>query len=96
MNEQDSILIERLNQNPQLRKRMEELLNIVENTSGDGTDANNAEQYVIDELQKMGKDALHCWANNAVKKSTKKLHKTVSGLHGKGKKKSAGTVRSAK
>jgi hypothetical protein len=87
MNEQDRVLIERLNKNPQLRKRMEELLNIVENKIGDSTDANNAEQYVIDELQKMGNDALHCWANNAVDKSTEKLHKEVSGLHGKGKKK---------
>jgi hypothetical protein len=90
MNEQDRVIIERLNKNPQLRKRMEELLNIVENKTGDSTDANNAEQYVIDELRKMGNDALHCWANNAVDKSTEKLHKEVSGLHGKGKKKSVG------
>ena len=47
MNEQDRVLIERLNKNPQLRKRMEELLNIVENKTGDSTDANNAEQYVM-------------------------------------------------
>jgi len=86
MNEQDTQLINRLNQHPSLRQRMEELLNIVENTKGDCEKANDAEQYVIDELRKMGNDALTCWADNAVDQSVEKLHQEVSGLHGKGKK----------
>ena len=39
MNEQDRVLLARLNQNPQLRQRMEELLNIVENTEGGSLNA---------------------------------------------------------
>jgi uncharacterized protein HemY len=86
MNEQDIKLMERLNQDPSLRQRMEELLNIVENTKGDCEKANDAEQYVIDELRKMGNDALSCWADNAVGQSIEKLHQGISGLHRKGKK----------
>ncbi len=86
MNEQDIALIERLNQQPQLRERMEVILNIVENMDGDCTRANDAEQYLIDEIRKMGNDALTCWANNAVKTGTKKLQQEMSGLQGKGKK----------
>jgi len=86
MSEQDTALIKRLNQHPALRQRMEALLNVVENTKGDCEKANDAEQYVIDELRKMGNDALSCWAGNAVVQSVEKLHQEVSGLHGKGKK----------
>jgi len=86
MNEQDTQLMSRLNQHPSLRQRMEELLNIVENTKGDCEKANDAEQYVIDELRKMGNDALMCWADNALEQSVAKLHQEVSGLHSKGKK----------
>ena len=96
MNKQDTRLMNRLNQHPSLRQRMEELLNIVENTKGDCEKANDAEQYVIDELRKMGNDALTCWADNAIEQSVEKLHQEVSGLHGKGKKKSAGIVLSGK
>ena len=92
MNEQDTQLINRLNQHPSLRQRMEELLNVVENTNGDCEKADDAEQYVIDELRKMGNEALTCWADNAVTQSVEKLQNEVSGLHGKGKKKSAGIV----
>lgn len=92
MNEQDRVLLERLNRNPHLRQRMEELLNIVENTEKGSLDANKAEQSVIDELQKLGNEALHCWANHAVDESTEQLHQEVSGLHKKGKKKSDGIV----
>ena len=86
MNEQDTQLINRLNQHPSLRQRMEELLNVVENTNGDCEKADDAEQYVIDELRKMGNEALTCWADNAVTESVEKLQNEVSGLHGKGKK----------
>ena len=93
MNQQDTVFIERLNNNPELRQRVEGLLNVVENTEGNCTKANDAEQYVIDELRKMGHDALSCWTDNAVEKGIEKLSQEVPGLHGKGKKKSAGTVR---
>ena len=65
-------LINRLKQHPKLLDRMEALLNVVENSAGDCTKADDAEQYVIEELRKMGNDALHCWAN-AIKLRKKSL-----------------------
>ena len=50
MNEQDIALINRLNQQPQLRERMKAIINIVENKKGNYTKANDAEQYLIDEM----------------------------------------------
>jgi hypothetical protein len=45
----DQLFMTRLNQHPQLRERMETLLNVVENVAGDCTKADAAEQSVIEE-----------------------------------------------
>lgn len=95
-NKNDQIFINRLNQHPKLRERMESLLNVVENTAGDCTKADDAEHYVIDELRKMGNDALHCWADTAVDRASEQLREEQPELHGNGKKKSAGTQPSVK
>lgn len=89
-------LINRLKQHPKLLDRMEALLNVVENSEGDCTKADDAEQYVIEELRKMGSDALHCWADTAVNKTAAHLREQQPELHGDGKKKSAGTRPSVK
>ena len=68
---------------------MEALLNVVENVAGDCTKADDAEQYVIEELRKMGNDVLHCWADTAVNKAAEQLREQQPELHGDGKKKSA-------
>jgi len=86
----DQKFLERLNQHPKLRNRMEALLNIVENTAGDCKKADDAEEHVIDELRKMGNDALHCWADNATLKAEKVLREEKLNLHRNGKKKSGG------
>ena len=57
----DQLFISRLNQHPKLHERIEALLHVVENTAGDFTKADDAERHVIEELRKMGSDALHCW-----------------------------------
>jgi hypothetical protein len=95
-NQNDQLFINRLNQHPKLRERMESLLNVVENTAGDCTKADAAEQYVIEELRKMGSDALHCWADNAVDRASEQLREQQPELHGNGKKKSTGTRLSGK
>lgn len=83
--------IDRLNRHPKLLERVEGLLNVIENVGGDCTLADAAEQQVIDELRKMGNDALHCWAATAVDKATEEARERQPELHGNGKKKSAGT-----
>ena len=70
--DEEQLFINRLNHHPKLRERMESLLHVVENTAGDNTKADDAERHVIEELRMMGSDALHCWAEKAVKKRRKR------------------------
>ena len=78
---------ERLNKHPGLKKRINELLKIVENAQGDVQKANEAEQMVIEELRKMGNEALHSWARNREKQEVEKVHKKKDKFKGNGKKK---------
>jgi len=86
----DQSFVDRLNQHPKLRERVESLLNVVENVAGDCTKADDAERYVIEELRKMGNDALHCWGDKAAINSSEELRKQQTNLQGHGKKKSIG------
>jgi hypothetical protein len=87
----DQQFVDRLNQHPKLRERMESLLNVVDNVAGDCTKADDAEQSVIEELRKMGNRALHCWGDKAATKSSEQLKAEKTRLQGHGKKKSIGT-----
>lgn len=92
----DQNFVDRLNQHPKLRERMESLLNVVENVEGDCTRADDAERYVIEELRKMGNDALHCWGDKAAVNSAEQLKGEQIKLQSHGKKKSVGTPPSEK
>lgn len=93
---EDQELIDRLNQHPTLRERVNSLLNVVNNVAGDCTKADDAERYVIEELRKMGNDALHCWGEKSAAKSAKQIKEQSPAPHRNGKKKSAGTPLSEK
>jgi len=93
MDKEELKLIERLNKHPRLRARVESLLNVVENTKGDCKKADVAEQYVIEELRKMGNEALQSWGEKAALKAAEELRKEQPGLRGNGKKKSIGKRR---
>jgi len=95
-NKKDQQFMIRMNRNPLLRNRMEELLNVVENVSGDCTKADDAEEYMIEELRKMGSDALHCWANQTSSKASEALLKEEDCLHRDSKKKRIGTPHTVK
>jgi hypothetical protein len=86
----DQLFMTRLNHHPQLRERMETLLNVVENVAGDCTKADAAEQSVIEELRNMGNEALQCWAARAVQKATATVRDQQPALQSHGKKKSGG------
>lgn len=86
----DQLFLTRLNHHPHLRERMETLLNVVENVAGDCTKADAAEQSVLEEVRKMGNEALQCWAVRAVQKATVTVRKQQPALQGNGKKKSGG------
>lgn len=55
-------LIERLNRNPIIKERIELLLDIAENTSGEFEKADDAEFALVDGIRKMGHELLQSWA----------------------------------
>lgn len=90
MTENDQLFLNRLNEYPELRERMEGFLNMIENETGNFTKANDAEQYAINELRKMGSDVLHSWAKRAETKSAASFAEQNQTCSGDGKKKSNG------
>lgn len=87
MTDHGNSIEERLNKHPDLKKRIEELLEIMENSNGDLQKANDAEQRIIEELRKMGNDVLHAWASSREKQEFEKILNDKNGLAGNGKKK---------
>jgi hypothetical protein len=53
---------ERVRRYPELQARMEALLDVVENASGDVVKADEAEERVVEEIRPMGQEALQAWA----------------------------------
>ena len=88
MTDHKNSIEDRLNKHPHLKERIEQLLKIVENSDGDLQKADDAEQRVIDELRKMGNDALHDWALNREKREYKKTLKNKTSFTVNGKKNS--------
>jgi len=81
----------RLNRHPRLKSRVEGLLDIVDNAGDDVEKASVAELRVIEELRRMGNDALHCWAEKQERKKAERLEHSDAGVHKKVKKNSTGT-----
>lgn len=90
----DAELMSRLNAHPHIRNRMESLLRVVEDEAGDLKEADAAEMRVIDEIRRMGQEALTAWATRQVDKTSQELDQT-RGVWREGKKNSAGTPRLA-
>lgn len=57
-------LIERLNRHPHIKTRLEILLNVAENSSGEFDRADDAEHALVEEIRKMGQELLQGWATN--------------------------------
>lgn len=79
-------LEERLEAQPHLRERVEALLGIVEDASGDLDRADAAEQRMIEELRRMGNDALHAWASGKAEEKEQQARDGVDAVTGHGKK----------
>ena len=91
MSEKKVNLEERFKKYPYLRSRVESILEIVEDASGNIDKADEAEQLLIDEMRQMGKEALHDWAvGKEVEKVTELIHDT-GGIKKHSKKKFHGT-----
>jgi hypothetical protein len=55
-------LAERLNRHPEFRDKVEELLDVVDNKSGNANKADDAEDLIWEELREMGQRAMQDWA----------------------------------
>ena len=77
--------MERIEKQPALLKRFEQLLSIVENSTGDIQKANEAEMRVIKELREMGNEALTAWGEQQVSTLTEN-YKKKEGCYQAGKK----------
>jgi hypothetical protein len=80
-------LEERLNKQPELKARIEELLSAVENAGGDLEKANDAEQRMIEELRKIGQTVLQAWATLQNEKQSESFNQEHSQVRQAGKKK---------
>ena len=83
-------LEERLTNHPQLMAKIEAILDIIENKSGELDRADDVEELLIKELRKMGQDVFHGWANNQQRKKEEEGNKRQK-AHRHGKKKFIGT-----
>ena len=61
---EDNNLINRLNKHPHIKARLEVLLNVAENSSGEFERADDAEAALIDGIRQMGQELLQGWATN--------------------------------
>ena len=76
----------RLNQFPQLRARVEELLKIVEDSAGEMQFADDAEQRVISQMRLLGQEVLSVWASGQAQKSAAQFGGLNAGVQKDGKK----------
>lgn len=91
---EDERLLARLNKHPQLRGRIERLVDLVEDAGDDLRKADEAERRVIEEVRRLGQEVLEDWARGQVGKRAEALDRTP-GVWREGKKNSAGTAPSA-
>lgn len=84
----------RRNQHPQLRGRVERLVDLVEDAGDDLRHADEAERRVIEEVRGLGRELLGDWADGQVVKRADELERPL-GIWREAKKNAAGTVPSA-
>jgi membrane-bound ClpP family serine protease len=92
----DDDLFKKLIAHPELRNRVESLLLAVEDEAGELKEADAAEMRVIEEMRRMGQEALQAWAARQVDKTSQELRQSDEPAWREGKKNCAGTPRSAR
>lgn len=90
----DEEINQKLHTHPQLRERIVSLLAVVD-AEGEGLKrADDAEERLIEELRRMGQEAMQAWATGQVQQTEQDVRRTGR-THREGKKNSAGTPPSA-
>lgn len=65
---QQPSLEERLKEYPELKTKIEAMLGIIENAGGDVEKAAEAERRILEELRRIGNEALHSWGRRQQQK----------------------------
>jgi hypothetical protein len=92
---QKESLEERLRKHPALRARLERLLDMVEDESGQFERADDAEEFLISQLRSLGQEVLQEWATNEQQQAEQHWDNRL-GVARKQKKDSPGTPPSAR
>jgi hypothetical protein len=86
----DEAILKGLNAHPQIKSRIASMLAAVEDAAGDLKEADAAEMRMIEEIRRMGQEALQAWADRQVQKTEQELRQTGQ-VQREGKKNSTGT-----
>ena len=86
----DEAILRGLNANPQIKSRIASLLAVVEDAAGDLKEADAAEMRLIEEMRRMGQEAMQAWANRQTEKTEQEIRQGGQ-VQREGKKNSAGT-----
>ena len=65
INDADRHLLERLNQRPDLKSRLEAILELAESETGELRTADEIEALLIEELRRLGSQTMEDWARGA-------------------------------
>ncbi len=80
-------LEERLVERPELLARMHGIVDLLEGSVEDGSDADEAEDRVVEEMRRLGQDVLGRWAREAAAAVDAQVSKACPGAIRNGKKK---------
>jgi len=86
----DEALLRGLRQHPQLRERIAALLELAQGTNAELRRADDAEEWLIQQVRALGQQTLQAWAHSQVQQTQDEVSHTA-GAHRGGKKNSAGT-----
>jgi hypothetical protein len=70
---QEIHLIEQLRQHPEIKARVESIMELVRNEDGPLKTADEVEGLLIQELRRLGSTTMHQWANQAEERVTTEL-----------------------
>jgi hypothetical protein len=86
----DEAILKGLNAHPQIKSRIASMLAVVEDAGGDLKEADAAEMRLIEEVRRMGQEALQAWADQQVQRTEQELRQAGQ-VQREGKKNSTGT-----
>ena len=86
----DEAILRGLNANPQIKNRIASMLAVIEDAAGDLKEADAAEMRLIEEIRRMGQEAMQAWANRQIEITEQEVRRGGQ-VQREGKKNSAGT-----